>query len=54
MQKSIRTVALVLATIAVPALALARDPMGCNPAPRPQAVSSLNSVLLALSVVTGR
>ena len=53
MQKPVRTFALVL-SFALPAVMFARDPMGCNPPPRPQADSSLNTLLLAVSVVTGR
>ena len=54
MQKSVRTFALVL-SFALPAVMFARDPMGTNPIPRPAATASpLNTLLLAVGVVTGR
>jgi len=54
MQNSVRSIALVLATLAVPAMSFAREPFGCNP--RPQATTSnlLNNIAIALSVFTDK
>jgi len=54
MQKSVRSIALVLAALAVPAMSFAREPFGCNPRPHAATSSTLNNIATALSVVTGK
>jgi len=54
MQKSIRSIALVLAVLAIPAMSFAREPFGCNPRPQATTSSTLNNIAIALSVVAGK
>lgn len=54
MQKLIRSITLVLATLAVPAMSFAREPMGANPRPQVATSSVLNNIAIALSVISGK
>jgi len=54
MQKSVRSIALVLAVLAIPAMSFAREPFGCNPRPHAATSSVLNNIAIALSVISGK
>lgn len=54
MHKTVRSIALVLAALAVPAMSFAREPFGCNPRPQATTSSVMNNIAVALSVVTGK
>lgn len=54
MYKTVRSIALVLAVLTVPAMSFAREPMGANPRPQVTTSSVMNNIAVAMSVVTGK